>query len=192
MDAGQALRVLGTDDPDEAEDLLEEELFELRKFVLAGPVLLKTFQSRMKKARQMNEARDVLFGKSGSAAKIQISFSPASSFVETWLGYNAEKNRLKQLVSSASGYASMEAAINAMVELERALAALFAGYDDWTPEEALVSREPDPMYFLEWLRNATAERMNSIDELYSGRDKLDPGLAKALKRLSLLTKYLYE
>lgn len=192
MDAEEAIRILGTDDADEAADLLEEALFELRRFVLAGPVLLKTFQSRMKKAAKIGEAYEILTGKQARATEIAIGFTPFSSFVETWLAYSTEKNRLKQLVSAATDYPSMHSAIEAMIELERGLANLFSGYTDWTAEDALVSKEPDPMYLLEWLRNAAAQGMNSIPDLYSGRDKLEPGLAKALKRLSLLPKYLYE
>lgn len=192
MTEDEALHVLGIDDPEEAEDACEEAMFELQKFIISNPVLLKTFQSRLKKAQKSYEAFSLLSKAEAPVLPENVTFETDSSFIRTFHNYHEAKNRIRKLVSGSYEFPVLENLSYQLIDLERKLAGLFVSYDNWTDEEALVSKDPDPMYVLGWLREVAYQEDLSPDILYSMRDKLDPGLRKALKRLSLLPKYLYE
>lgn len=183
LSAGQA-------GPDEA---YEDALFEIRKFLLSKPVLLKTFQSKQTRLKQLHTAFLTLGGTEPMAKPVAaVDFTPSENVLEHFSHYHAAKNELKRRLSTASGQPEMDRVINELIALERLFVQPFAAYTDWTTEEVLVSREADSVEIIRQLRQQQENGAVTLEALYKNRVQLPAELLRELKRLSLHQNYLYD
>ena len=62
---------------------------------------------------------------------------------------------------------------------------------NWTDEEPVFGTEPDPMLVQNGLKQAAQNGWLTFTELEKNKSELEKGLLLAIKRLSLLPKYLH-
>lgn len=193
MTEDEARLFLGLQEGDDLEDAYEDALFEIRKFLLAKPVLLKTLQSRQAKLKQLQQAFGILGGTEPELPVVSsIAFHPSENILEHHSRYFEAKNELKRRLSAASGAEDMHRIIDELIELERSFVKPFSLITDWTSEEVLVSREADSMEIIRELRRLQEEGVETLEALNKNKDRLSIALLRELKRLSLHQNYLYE
>lgn len=193
MSPEEARLFLKFDEEEELEDAFELALFDIRQFVVSKPVLLKTFQSRQVRIAKLREAFQTLGGEEPAFPPVSsVDFQPSAEVSEQFRRYHAAKNELKRQLSHAANSEQMEQLIQAFIELERAFVAPFSDYSDWTAREVLISKEPDSMLVLSFLREQAEKGLKTLEDLYKNRNNLPAELVLELKRLSLHKNYLYE
>lgn len=192
MTKAEACLFLGIEDPVEAEDAFEDAVFVVRQQLIAGPVLLKTTESRCKRLLTLELAHSVITGKqTGTSHEISENRQLPETVPDFFTAYHQHKSALLQKLASTLNVGTIVFLANELLELERALAAPFSVYPDWTEETVTIGREPDPMPILQLLRKQADAGRKTITELYENKNNLPTELLIVLKRLSLLKNYLY-
>ena len=192
MTTAEACVFLGIEHPEEATDAFEDAVFAVRQQLIAGPVLLKTTESRCKRLRMLDQAHFVLTGKQiVESQEIPEKIHLPETLPELFTAYHQLKSSLLQKLSSTMQVETMVFLANELVELERALIAPFSTFADWGEEAVTIGKEPDPMLILKLLREQVELGRKTIADLYENKNNLPTELLIVLKRLSLLKNYLY-
>lgn len=186
MTKAEACLFLGIEDPIEAEDAFEDAVFVVRRQLIAGPVLLKTTESRCKRLLKLELAHSVITGKqTGTSHEIPENRQLPETVPDFFTAYHQHKSALLQRLASTLNVGTIVFLANELLELERALAAPFSVYSDWTEETVTIGKESDPMPVLKMLREQADAGRKTITELYENKNNLPTELLIVLKRLSL-------
>jgi hypothetical protein len=192
MTPQEALTYLSIDSVDDAEEVYENQLFELKQHFLTKPVLWKTAEGKLKRLAQLQAAYEALGGKPQAALPVSVEvITFPVDFQESFAAYHLRRNQLKQINAAAVNAVAVSACVRELLELERSFVQLFEGLDDWTATAVVIGTEPDVMLMQQQLKEQFALGRNTLQLLYSAKNNLPNELLLALKRLSLLKNYLY-
>jgi hypothetical protein len=181
---------LRIEDLSEAEDALEMELFELKKSILLKPLLRQTLRSKILRLEKLSEIATSLNLPDGNQLQA-FEFNPVKTdeVLQLWETYMKAKSNWKKLFSQVSVPWQAIELLGQGLEMELAFSARFENRD-WIEEEPVFGTEPDPMPVQNGLKQAWEQGVKTFPELEKNKSELPKELLLALKRLSLLPKYL--
>lgn len=182
--------ILRIEDLSEAEDALEMEVFELKKSILLKPLLRQTLRSKILRLEKLSEVAASL----NVANEIQLpplEFNPPQTdeVLLLWEAYMKAKSNWKRLFSQVFAPFQVIELLELGLQMELAFATQFEDCN-WIEEEPVFGTEPDPMPVQNGLKQASEQGMKTFRELEKNKSELSKELLLALKRLSLLPKYL--
>lgn len=188
MTEQEARGFLSLNEDDDLYDVYEEQLFEHRKFFLSKAPVSTLFEGRIARMTKLQEAFEVLGGTVDHQENpMQEAIVPATSILETYLAFQKSKNSLKMQLSNAQSVPELAHAARALVKLEHDNAG--AWHAEFPEEETvIVSREPDPMYLLESIKQYAEQGGKTFAQLKNQENNPPALLVQEMKRLSLLFK----
>ena len=191
MGPEEILAVLRIESLDEVEDALETELFEIRKAILSKPLLRLTLRSKLARLEQLAKiAEDQgLFPEQEYPAFV-YDLVQSEEVLLVWEGYMRSKSSWKMAFTQTQTPKGLAAILEAGLQMETAFSKQFRDLD-WTEEEPVFGVEPDPMLVQNGLKQASQKGWLTFDDLEKNKSELGKDLLLALKRLSLLPKYLH-
>ena len=102
MNREEALIFLPVDDENDAQDLYEEKLFEMKQFFLSRFPLTKVINARLSKFEKIEEAYRALGGEIPSYVHVaSVEYPSFDSIHDLYTWYNKQKNLLRLQLSSA-------------------------------------------------------------------------------------------
>ncbi|WP_343605949.1 hypothetical protein [Fluviicola sp.] len=182
--------LLRIEDLSEAEDALEMELFELKKSILLKPLLRQTLRSKILRLEKLSEAA-LFIGLPGetSSAIYEFELLKTDEVLPLWEAYMKAKSSWKRLFSQVSSPRQTIELLEQGLQMELAFATQFENRE-WLEEDPVFGTEPDPMPVQNGLKQAADQGFKTFSELEKNKSTLSKELLLALKRLSLLPKYL--
>lgn len=184
------LAVLRIENLDEVEDALETELFELRKSILAKPLLRLTLKSKLVRLNLLAEiaAEQELFS-GPQAVRFTYDAPKTESVLVLWESYMRARSQWKMVFTQTQSPIDLTAVLEEGLKMELEFTAQFPVLD-WTEEAPVFGVEPDPMLIQNGLKQAAEKGWITFPDLEKNKSELGKDLLLALKRLSLLPKYL--
>lgn len=190
MSPEEILAVLRIESSNEIEDALESELFEIRKTILAKPLLRLTLKSKLARLDVLAKIAEEQQLFNGPEA---FSFTYGNQKTETvlalWESYMRARSQWKMLFTQTQSPVGLAAVLEEGLNMELAFTEQFPVLD-WTEEEPVFGTEPDPMLIQNGLKRAAEKGWITFPDLEKNKSELEKDLLLALKRLSLLPKYL--
>jgi hypothetical protein len=186
----EILTVLKIADSSEIEDALELEVFELKKAILAKPLLRQTLKSkflRLKLLGNIAESQGLM------SNEFEVGFHVESletvEALKLWESYMRAKSYWKAIFSQGHYPQQIELILEEGLKMELYFTNQFPPLN-WTDEEPVFGIEPDPMLIQNGLKSAFEKGWLTFADLEKNKSELKKDLLLALKRLSLLPKYL--
>ena len=209
MTPEQILAVLRVEHLDEVGDALESELFEIRKAILAKPLLRLTLKSkllRLKILADISSGSNSPFGEpvpigtrreGQGGGKFPETEMPSFTYdlpgttevLGLWESYMKARSQWKMMVTQTQTPSGLAVVFEEGLKMETAFSERFIPVD-WTDEEPVFGIEPDPMLIQNGLKKAAEKGWLTFSDLEKNKSELGKDLLLALKRLSLLPKYL--
>lgn len=190
MTPDEILNMLRIESLDEVEDALESELFEIRKAVLAKPLLRLTLKSKLTRLNALAQiAEDQQVLPEQQPIPFQYDFQKTDRVLGLWENYMTAKSRWKMAFTRAHTPRAMAAVLEDGLQMELVFSEQFLNLD-WTEEEPVFGAEPDPMLIQNGLKQSAQKGWLTFADLEKNKSELEKDLLLALKRLSLLPKYL--
>lgn len=193
MTLDEALVFLKVDDESEMLDAIETSIFEIKKQLLAKPLLYKTALSRLQQLQQIH-AIEIQFFESSIVSKINEQsgfFKVENEPLKLWQSYQKAKNDWKTVFWSLESASEMIQSIHQGLAIELHYAQQFPLLD-WTDERPIFGTETDSMLIEKELQRLASAGVNTFESMFQIKNEIDLSLLLALKRLSLLPKYLQE
>lgn len=190
MNPEEILTILRIESLDEVEDAIEMELFELKKSILAKPLLRLTLKSkftRLDLLAQMAESRQLY--KSDEALRFGYDLVMSDEVLVVWEGYMKARSQWKIAFTRAQTPRALKSILEEGLNVERIFSEQFKALS-WTDEEPVFGLEPDPMLIQNGLKQAARKGWLTFADLEKNKNELEKDLLLAIKRLSLLPKYL--
>lgn len=189
MSPEEICSILRIEDLSEAADALEMEVFELKKSILAKPLLKQTLRSKILRLQKLSEIAIDL-----NLSEEQVSFEynqiKTDEVLELWSAYMKAKSNWKRLFSQSTAPESVIALLEQGLEMELFFSEQFRAFD-WIEEDPVFGVEPDPMLIQNGLKQASERGFHTFEDLEKNKCELQKELLLAIKRLSLLPKYLH-
>jgi hypothetical protein len=186
----EMLAVLRIENLDEVEDALESELFEIRKSVLAKPLLRLTLKSKLARLNVLAKiAENRHLFQEPSAFQLVFDVPKTVAVLELWGSYMKAKSQWKMMFMQTQDPVGLMVVLEEGLKMELEFTQQFPVLD-WTEEEPVFGVEPDPMLIQNGLKQAAEKGWSSFADLEKNKRELEKDLLLALKRLSLLPKYL--
>ena len=191
MDQKEILAFLRIESPDEVADAIETELFEIRKSILAKPLLRLTLKSKLARLKLLADiaAEQKLF-QDQPKTSFTYSFQPSDEVLNLWESYMKAKSQWKMAFTQTESPAALAALLEEGLSMDTVFSEQFVSAD-WTDEEPVFGVEPDPMLIQNGLKQAAQKGWLTFADLEKNKSELEKGFLLALKRLSLLPKYLH-
>ncbi|WP_294676275.1 hypothetical protein [uncultured Fluviicola sp.] len=190
MNPEEILAVLRIDNLDEVEDALESELFEIRKSILAKPLLRLTLKSKLARLNVLAKiAENQQLFREPPVFQFVYDGSKIESALSLWESYMQARSQWKMVFTQTQTPIGLTAVLEEGVKMELEFASKFP-VSDWTEEEPVFGTEPDPMLLQNGLKKAAEKGWITFSDLEKNKNGLEKDLLLALKRLSLLPKYL--
>ena len=191
MDEEALLEILRISDLSEAEDALESEIFELKKTILAKPLLRLTLKSKLARLALLERvAEDRQFFLEDEAIPYTYQLVSTDEVLVLWQGYMKAKSQWKMAFTQTHTPKALALILDAGLKMEAAFAQQFLDLN-WTDEEPVFGTEPDPMLIQNGLKKAAQNGWLTFAELEKNKSELEKDFLLAIKRLSLLPKYLH-
>jgi len=190
VNSEEILAVLRIENLDEVEEALEMELFEIRKSILAKPLLRLTLKSKLARLdllAQIAESQQLF--QNPEEVQFTYDLQPSDAVLVLWESYMKAKSQWKQLFTQTQTPAALKAVLEEGLKMENAFSEQFISLH-WLDEEPVFGVEPDPMLIQNGLKQASQKGWNTFSDLEKNKSELEKDLLLALKRLSLLPKYL--
>lgn len=191
MKLEEILAILRIESIDEVEEALELEIFELKKSILAKPLLRLTLKSKLVRLNQLAQIADAraLFE---NTENLPFSYHLVESdeVLTLWEGYMKAKSHWKMVFSQTQTPLGLSEILEKGLQMEIAFSTQFADLD-WIDEEPVFGVEPDPMLIQKGLKEASQKGWITFQDLEKNKSELKKDLLLAIKRLSLLPKFLY-
>lgn len=190
MNPEEIYSILRIEDLSEAADALEMEVFELKKSILTKPLLRQTLKSKIVRLEKLSEVAEEL--ELQAEEKITFGFDPVKTdgVLELWSEYMKAKSSWKKAFSQSIAPKSVIALLGLGLEMELAFSQQFKA-SDWIEEDPVFGVEPDPMLIQNGLKQASEKGLHTFEDLEKNKSELQKELLLAIKRLSLLPKYLH-
>lgn len=191
MTPEEIFAVLGIENLDEVEDALESELFEIRKTILAKPLLRLTLKSKLARLNVLAKiAGDQDLFQESSVFQFAYDVPKTDVVLELWGSYMKARSQWKMMFMQTQDPAGLMVVLEEGLKMELEFTQQFPVLD-WTEEEPVFGVEPDPMLIQNGLKQAAEKGWSSFADLEKNKRELEKDLLLALKRLSLLPKYLH-
>lgn len=191
MDSKKAAEILGIEEGEDLLDALELAVFEVKNHFLSKPLLYATASSRLKKINHLMDVEHFLNTSSInpiSEFKFQ-SIQPSDSIQNFWGAYMQSKQQWKTRLAQTNSIHAISELIQKGLAMELYFTSIVPQLD-WNDEMPVFGQEPDAMEIQKALSIAAQNNWLSFEEIYENKNKLPASLLIALKRLSLLPKYL--
>jgi hypothetical protein len=186
----EILVVLRIENLDEVEDALESELFEIRKSILAKPLLRLTLKSKLTRLNVLAKiAEDQQLFRGQQVYQFRYDAPKTESALSLWESYMRARSQWKMVFTQTQSPIGLTAVLEEGLKMEWEFASKFP-VSDWTEEEPVFGTEPDPMLIQNGLKKAAEKGWITFSDLEKNKNGLEKDLLLALKRLSLLPKYL--
>jgi hypothetical protein len=186
----EIVAILRIDDLSDVADALEMELFEIKKAVLAKPLLKQTLKSKFLRLQTLIEiAANQNLLQSDSGLGFQYEPIETTEVLKLWEAYMRAKNRWKMIFSQSQIPQQISSLLEEGLKMELYFANQFSRLN-WIDEEPVFGVEPDPMPIQNGLKKASEQGWLTFADLEKNKSELQKDLLLALKRLSLLPKYL--
>lgn len=190
MNPEEILVVLRIENLDEVEDALESELFEIRKSILAKPLLRLTLKSKLTRLNVLAKiAEDQQLFRGQQVYLFRYDAPKTESALSLWESYMRARSQWKMVFTQTQSPIGLTAVLEEGLKMEWEFASKFP-VSDWTEEEPVFGTEPDPMLIQNGLKKAAEKGWITFSDLEKNKNGLEKDLLLALKRLSLLPKYL--
>lgn len=190
MNPEEILAILRIENLDEVADALESELFEIRKSILAKPLLRLTLKSKLARLHVLaNIAEDRQLFREPQFFQFVYDAPKTESALSLWESYMRAKSQWKMMFTQTQSPIGLTVVLEAGLKMELEFASKFP-VADWIEEEPVFGTEPDPMLIQNGLKKAAEKGWNTFSDLEKNKSELEKDLLLALKRLSLLPKYL--
>lgn len=190
MNPEEILAVLRIENLDEVEDALETELFEIRKSILAKPLLRLTLKSKLARLNVLAKiAEDRQLFREPPVFQFVYNGPNTESALSLWESYMQARSQWKMVFTQTQSPIALTAVLEEGLKMELEFASKFP-VSDWTEEEPVFGTEPDPMLLQNGLKKAAEKGWITFSDLEKNKNGLEKDLLLALKRLSLLPKYL--
>ncbi|MNJ86564.1 hypothetical protein D3C87_151020 [compost metagenome] len=186
----EILSTLRIEDLSEAEDALEMELFELKKSILAKPLLRQTLKSKFLRLEKLSMIAEALNLPAEEQSPFEYELLKTDRVLELWGAYMKAKSGWKRLFSQSTAPKSAIILLEQGLQMELAFSVQFRAFD-WIEEDPVFGVEPDPMLIQNGLKQASEQGLLTFEDLEKNKSELQKELLLALKRLSLLPKYLH-
>ena len=190
MNPDAILKILGIENIDEAADALEMEIFELKKSILVKPLLRLTLKSkftRLDLLAQMAESRQLY--KNDEALQFSYDLVISDEVLVVWESYMKARSQWKIAFTQTQTPRALKSILEEGLNLERTFSEQFKALS-WTDEEPVFGVEPDPMLIQNGVKQAAGKGWLTFADLEKNKNELEKDLLLAIKRLSLLPKYL--
>ena len=190
MTQEEILGILRIEDLDEVTDALELEIFEIRKSILAKPLLRLTLKSKLARLDLLAKiaAHQGLFP-CPEVIEFSYDLKQTDEVLLLWESYMKAKSQWKIVFTQTQTPAALAVVLEAGLKMDRVFSEQFLPLD-WTDDEPVFGVEPDPMLVQNGLKQAAQKGWLTFEDLEKNKSELERGLLLALKRLSLLPKYL--
>jgi len=197
MTAEEAQLFLKIENADELQDRWEEELFDIKRFLLTSTPIPKVFDAKIARLKKYAEAYEVLSGSIfiNEADEIELELIPFSEDVETaFHELHKWRTHFKQKLYTANNPCKIEQIITRWLILEGMYISkwVFAKSVD-IPNLVIQSKELDPMDLLGaiklWKNSVPS---STFQQLQSDFSFLPEQLRIEVKRLTLLSNYYGE
>ncbi len=190
MTTEEILAFLRIESLDEAADALETELFEIRKTMLSKPLLRLTLRSKLARLHQLAEiARALQLFSDCEDPEFRYDPVRSEEVLVLWEGYMKAKSSWKMTFMQTQTPEGLAGLLEAGLKMETAFSEQFPERN-WTEEEPVFGLEPDPMPVQNGLKLAAQKGWLTFADLEKNKTALEKDLLLAIKRLSLLPKYL--
>lgn len=197
MTQQEAKLFLKTEDLDDVQDRWEEELFEIKRFLLTSTPIPKVFESKLARLKKYHEAYEVLSGikteqENGVIEEGLFTFS--DDVEEAFHELYKWRTHYKKAIHTTDNVCEIEKIIKQWLKLEgKYLFKWELAESIHIPEAVIQSKEPDPMELLQ----AIKVWKNSVDsstfqQLHNDFSFLPEKLRIEVKRLTLLSNYYGE
>lgn len=192
MNQEEVIAFFQLSDLSELPDVLEQELFELKKDILTKPLLFKPLQTKKKRLLLLKTIAETYLVTEKTDSPIgSFLFEKSTKPLGLWKAYMQDKNEWKRLFSVAISPAYLLDLLSKGLEIELHYTQQFPAID-WIEEQPVFGVEPDPMPIQKGLLFAAEQGWDSFELLESHKSELDKALLLGLKRLSLQIKFLKE
>ncbi len=190
MTPAEILAILGIGNLDEVEDALESELFEIRKTILAKPLLRLTLKSKLTRLKLLAEIASIqkIFPET-EVISVTYDSSETKEALDLWEKYMKARSHWKMVFTQTQTPTGLISILEEGLKMEAAFSEQFV-LTDWTDEEPVFGVEPDPMLIQNGLKQAAVNGWLTFEDLEKNKSELGKDFLLALKRLSLLPKYL--
>jgi len=184
--ASNLAHVYGVENDDEAFDLMEVELFEIKQFFLSKPLLWLTATAKLKRLKEINSC---LENDTSTGIVFSVPEKPQVAPLAWWKAYSQFKTKLKNGIAQAQSPC-------ALIQLIEAGLCLEAQYLELVPivnvieAQPVFGKEPDPMVLQHGFSLIAQLQLVSWEEIIKNKDKFTFDFLVALKRLSLLRQYV--
>lgn len=185
MTREEALIYLPVDEDNDAQDLYEEKLFELKQFFLSRFPMTKLINARLAKFEMIESAYRELGGEIPDVAPIKDKVYPKVDSIQALFSwYHLEKNSVLLQLSAAKSMLEVKNILNEFVTLTRFYASHWRVEVDSKDEMAIkLSVEPNPMDIQSALSALSDLKIVDAEYIFSLPD--DNCLKSEAKRLSL-------
>ena len=185
MNKEEALIYLPIDDENDAQDLYDEKLFELKQFFLSRFPMTKLITSRLAKFGKVEDAYLALGGTvSDTVNPIVKSLPSFDSIHGLYKWYNLEKNSVRLQLSLAESLNEITTTLNEYLELTREYAKYWqVSVSELDQSTIKLSVEPNPMDIQSGLNELSDQEKLNSEYILTLPD--DNCLKSEAKRLSL-------
>lgn len=191
MNPEEILALLHIEHPDEVEEALEMELFEMKKSILAKPLLRLTLKSKLARLALLDkiaESRNLF--QTSQTIRFTYDVQQTNEVLPLWENYMKAKSQWKMVFTQTQNPAELANVLEEGLKMEASFSSRFLNAD-WIDEDPVFGVEPDPMLIQNGLKQAAQKTWLTFADLEKNKSMLEKDLLLALKRLSLLPKYLH-
>lgn len=185
MNREEALIYLPVDDENDAQDLYEEKLFELKQFFLNRFPMTKLVNARLSKFGKIEEAYRALGGGIQETSNIMsVSYPAFDSIHDLYSWYNREKNALRLQLLSAGFLDEVARVLDEYILTTRHYAVYWkVTVNEVDKSEIKLGIEPNPMDIQSALNILSDQKKLDSEYIFSLPD--ENCLKSEAKRLSL-------
>lgn len=189
MIVAEALEFLGVDHIDDASEAFEEKLFVLKKEILQKPLLTSLLRSRLEKLHVMAQLEIEVLEVKAEKVSFSNDLVLTENIIENWKRYAQSIYRWRQAFMVADSARSVVELISIGQDIDRRFAESVPQLN-FSDEEPVYGKEPDPMVLENGFRKMEQEQMNNFQEVKNNEKLFDKAFLVSLDRLSQLSKYM--
>ena len=166
MTLAEAKIILGIDSHEDAFDAFEEQLFALKQFFIAKPILQTTFRAKLNKLKQVRNALAVFEIEFKQPLSI-VEINPINDtkFSSVFKQFQLAKNNLKLAINSSNNPFEIIEYVERLIELASNYYRCWKINATFDTSAVILSKEPDPMELLAAIHAVNSSGINTFEEL---------------------------
>jgi len=192
MTEKEAWVVLNADEgDDDAQELMDDCLFEIKQFVLSKAIISKLYSSQITKLEKLKMAAIVLkleVSKPSIPSDLTIELVANDSFMSTFNAFEKNKSYYKQQVVKTSIPSELSDLISKLIDLQSDYSNQWPIIEVEESEGVVISKETDAMQLLVEFNKMNEAGIIAFQQLTQNSLDNYPNVNQELKRLSLLRK----